>query len=191
LWRTLPPGSALYDFGVGGSTASQAIEEQLGAAAALDADVATVWLNVNDLLRGVPPKRYGRALQQIVHELRQDGTTVLVANTPRLDTLPAYLACRSTDGVIVAPLGNAVACPEDRSILAPPPDVVRAAVDAYNLEIDRIAREEGAVLVDLHALGDLPTEHPEFISEDGFHPSTRGAEVIAAAFGRELNAVDG
>jgi acyl-CoA thioesterase I len=187
LWHTLPPGSALYDFGVGGSTADQALQEQVGAAARLDADLATVWLNVNDLLHGVPAKRYGVALRQIVHDLRGGGnTTVLVANTPRLDMLPAYLACRTRNGLYVAPLGDVVQCPQDLLHAVPSPVSVRAAVDAYNRQIARVVRDEGAVLVDLHALGDIPIEHPDWVSDDGFHPSTVGAVNVAAAFEQAL-----
>jgi lysophospholipase L1-like esterase len=190
LWRTLPAGSVLYDFGVGGSTTRQALREQVDAAVAVGADVATVWLNVNDLLRGVPAAEYGRRLLAVVRSLRASGaTTVLVANTPRLDTLPLYRACRSRTGTYVAPLGNVVACPPDVGLVTPPPARVRAAVAAYNETIERIVREEGAVLVDLHALGDVPTEQPELVSEDGFHPSTEGAAAIAAAFEQVLAAV--
>ena len=187
LWRGFPPGSALYDFGVGGSTADQALREQVGAATAVGADVATVWLNVNDLLHGVPPRRFERSLRMIVHSLRGDGsTTVLLANTPRLDTLPAYLACRTRNGLYVAPLGDVAQCPADLLHAVPPPAAVRAEVDAYNRRIERIARTEGAVLVDLHALGDVPREHPEWVSDDGFHPSTVGAVAVATAFERAL-----
>jgi acyl-CoA thioesterase I len=189
LWRSLPAGSVLYDFGVGGSTTGQAVAEQLEAAVATEADVATVWLNVNDLLRGVPPGRYGRDLREIVRGLRNGGsTTVLVANTPMLDTLPVYLACRAPSGRVETALGDVVECPPDAALVTPPPAAVRAAVDTYNRLIGRIAREEGAVLVDLHALGDIPTEHPEWVSADGFHPSTEGAIVVAEAFERALQA---
>lgn len=191
LWRGFPPGSALYDFGVGGSTADQALHEQVSAATAVGADVATVWLNVNDLLHGVPAGRFGRSLGTIVHSLRGDGsTTVLLANTPRLDTLPVYLACRSRNGLYVAPLGDVVQCPADLLHAVPPPSAVRAAVGAYNRQIERIVRAEGAILVDLHALGDVPGEHPEWVSDDGFHPSTAGAVAVAAAFERALAGSD-
>lgn len=191
LWRKLPVGSVLYDFGVSGSTAPQALREQAGPARAVEADIATVWLNVNDLLGGVAPERYGRALSAIVHRLRRGGlTTVLVANTPRLDTLPLYLACRSENHIHVAPLGNVVLCRQDTPIDAPPPASVRAAVDAYNRQIRRVVRQEGAVLVDLFALGDIPNLHPEYVSRDGFHPSTEGAEAVAGVFERALAAAE-
>ena len=61
---------------------------------------------------------------------------------------------------------------------------MRAAVDAYNRVTAHVVRTEGAVLVDLHALGSLPTERPETIAEDGFHPSNQGAKVVAELFGQ-------
>lgn len=189
LWRALPEGSVLYDFGVGGSTARQALEEQAGAARAVKADLVTVWLNVNDLIEGVPPKRYGHDLRRIVHRLRRGGlTTVLVANTPRLDTLPLYMACRSEDHIYVAPSGGVVLCRQDILVDVPTPASVRADVDAYNAQIDRVVRREGAILVDLYALGDIPNRHPEYVSSDGFHPSTEGARAVAEAFERALAA---
>jgi acyl-CoA thioesterase-1 len=187
LWRTLPTGSVLYDFGVSGSTVRQALREQAGAARAVDPELATVWLNVNDLLNGVKPVRFGRELRHIVHRLRGGGqTTVLVANTPRLDSLPLYLACRSEDGSYVAPLGNVVMCGQDTRFDVLPSASVRAAVDAYNRQIERVVRQEGAILVDLFALGDVPNLHPDYVSLDGFHPSTKGAQAVAVAFGRAL-----
>lgn len=187
LWRTLPTGSVLYDFGVGGSTTRQALREQTEVARAVDPDLATVWLNVNDLFSGIEPEPFGRKLRRIIHQLRRGGhTTVLVANTPRLDTLPLYLACRSDDGLNVAPLGNVVLCRRDTPFAAPPPGIVRAAVADYNRQIERVVRLEGAVLVDLFALGDVPNLHPDYVSPDGLHPSTEGAEAVAIAFGRAL-----
>jgi lysophospholipase L1-like esterase len=45
---------------------------------------------------------------------------------------------------------------------------------------------EGAVLVDLHAFGEVPVLHPEDISDDGFHPSDSGHRAVAAAFAAAL-----
>jgi lysophospholipase L1-like esterase len=87
---------------------------------------------------------------------------------------------------VTTTLGDVVDCPADLTITLPPPAEIRAAVDAYNREIERVVREEGAVLVDLHGLGDLPSERPELVSEDGFHPSTEGAAAVAAAFADAL-----
>lgn len=186
LWRqTLPSGSTLFDLGVPGSLASQALADQVPEAVAVHPDVATVWLNVNDLVHGVSAPSFGRTLGEIVHRLRDGGrTTVLVANVPHVEVLPIYLACISPTGVVAAPLGNVVHCPAELIGTVPPPAEVRAAIDAYNRVTARVVRTEGAVLVDLHGLGPLPTERPETIAEDGFHPSNAGAEVVADLFGR-------
>src|SRR5260370_13403585 len=76
-----------------GATGADAVAEDLRLARPLHPAVATVWLNVNDLLGGVPPDRYEAELLSLVRSLRGGGATVLVANTPPLDRLPAYLAC--------------------------------------------------------------------------------------------------
>ncbi|MEO8292226.1 MAG: GDSL-type esterase/lipase family protein [Actinomycetota bacterium] len=185
LWRgTLPSGSTLFDLGVPGTLASQALVDQVPQAVELQPDLATVWLNVNDLIRGVPAAAYGRTLGRIVHALRGDGrTTVLVANTPHVELLPAYFACRSINGLYTAPRGNVVQCPPELLGALPAPARVERMVDAYNEVISRVVRTEGALLVDLHGLGPVPTDHPEYIADDGFHPSNEGAAEVATLFG--------
>ncbi len=186
LWRgTLPSGSTLFDLGVPGTLASQALADQVPEATGLHPDLATVWLNVNDLIAGVRPAAYARTMRGIVHGLRDGGrTTVLVANTPHLELLPAFLACGETNGLYTAPRGNVVQCPPALLGSLPGPGRVQRMVDAYNAVISRVVRTEGAVLVDLHGLGSVPTEHPEYIADDGFHPSNEGAVEVAKLFGQ-------
>ncbi|MBI3648596.1 MAG: SGNH/GDSL hydrolase family protein [Actinobacteria bacterium] len=178
LWRTTLPGAIFYDFGVSGSTTADALSQQVGAALAVHPDLVTVWLNVNDLIHGVPVARYQKELGTLIHKLRDGGAVqVLVATTPRLDSLPVYLACRRSE----------VTCPlPDPSL--PPPGVVRAQVRSYNSAITRVAFAEGAIIVDLGSFGDAPATHPEYISGDGFHPSTLGAAAIAVAFAKTIPA---
>lgn len=180
LWRTALPQAAFFNLGVGGSTAGQALREQVPAALTVHPDVVTVWLNVNDLIARVPPATYERELTSILHRLGRRGETqVFVATTPRLDSLPAYLSCRPSPpaGGGTCPLADA---PEVLPL--PPPVEIRAAVAAYNRVITRVARREGATVVDLGVFGDAPTSHPAWIAADGFHPSTAGAEAIAGVF---------
>ena len=189
LWGSMPDGTVLYDFGVAGSTTAQALREQLPQAVAVKPDVATIWLNVNDLIAGVPAERYGRELERLVHALRDGGNTlVLVANTPELATLPLYRACRSDNGLFTTALGDVVQCSQDIAAQLPKPAKVREAVAAYNREIARVVAAEGATLVDLNALGDVPTTHPAWVSDDGFHPSTDGAAAVARLFSDALAA---
>jgi len=175
FWRTALPDAVYYNFGRSGSTTAEALTEQVPQAVAVDPDVVTVWLNVNDLIALVPPSTYEDQLGSLVGRLRRDGATqVLVATTPRLDSLPMYLACRPS------PPPDAPPCPVD--FVLPPPELVRAAVDAYNRAIVRVTEREGAILVDLGVFGDAPAEHPEYVAPDGFHPSAEGAAAVAGAF---------
>lgn len=151
----LPEDAEYTTVGVPGSTVEAALQAQVPKALARQPTLVTVWLNVNDLTRFVPPAGYEAQLRELVRRLRRGGrTTVLVANTPVLDQLPA-----------VARLGLS-------------PETVNAAVDSYNAAVDRVVEAEGAVLVDLHA----ERFDPSYVGADGFHPSAAGHLAVAAVF---------
>lgn len=172
----LPTSAVLYNFGIPGATVAQALQDEVPAAVAARPTVATVWLNVNDLIQGVPAADYGRQLQQVLHALRRGGqTTVLVANTPAIAQLPAYQACLPN----APPTGPTCLIPQG---LMPSPLAVAAAVETYNATISRVAKQEGAIVVDLHGSGGEIAAHPEWISSDGFHPNGQGYAVIAKLF---------
>ena len=179
LRRTrLPEGTSFTNVGISGATVSQALTQELTKALALQPTLVTVWLNVNDLTAGVPAATYEGQLRQLVHALRRDGAAkVLVANTPPVEILPSYLACRARPTGLCA-LAAAL-----------PPEAVAAAVDTYNAAIQRVAVAEGAVLVDLHAASRQAKAAGEFdalVARDGFHPSTLGHRAVADTFGSAL-----
>jgi lysophospholipase L1-like esterase len=169
----------LYDFGLPGETTAAAQKDELPSALTVRPTLATVWLNVDDLAAGVSVADYEPQLDELVAALRHAGARVLVANTPHLDHLPAYAACRPN------PPAGSVTCPLGATVL-PPPDQVDALVQAYNAAIARVAVKEGATLVDLYASGQVPDQHPEYVGRDGFHPSAAGAAAIAATFAAAL-----
>jgi acyl-CoA thioesterase I len=172
----LPQSAVLYNFGIPGATTAQALHDEVPAAVAVHPTVVTVWLNVNDLIRGVSAADYQAQLRQLLHSLRRGGQTqVLVANTPDLGQLPAYRACLPN-----APTGGPACLIPDG--LVPTPQVINAAVDGYNAVISQAAKQEGATVVDLHLNGALIGQHPEWLSTDGFHPSEQGYAVIAKLF---------
>jgi lysophospholipase L1-like esterase len=181
LWRTaMPQGTVYVGLGVAGTTIRRALSEQLPTALAAEPTIATVWLNVNDLNAGVRPSVYEDRLRDLVHALRRGGrTTVLVANTPRLDGLPLYRACLGG----LADVGRAC---EAFGLRISSFDRLRAVVRAYNGAIERVAAAEGAIVVDLFARSELLDADPELVAPDGFHPSTEGAVVVAEAFARAL-----
>jgi acyl-CoA thioesterase-1 len=184
FYRTaLPQAAVYYNFGISGDTVAGAITDQAPEAVAIHPTLVTVWLNVNDLIVGVPAPQYHDQLVRLLHALRRGGAAqVLVANVPYLDRLPIYLACHGGTGVDagrcrIAPLAS----------LEPP--ALNAMVDAYNAAIADAVQREGAGLVDLHARGETPDIHPEWVSTDGFHPSTAGYAAIADAFAAQYRSL--
>jgi len=174
LHRTaMPPGSVFVNMGIPGATVAQALAEEVDTALEARPNLVTVWLNVNDIVRGVGVAEYERQLEQLVRRLRASGRVrVLVANTPPLDQLPAYQGGRILAGV-------------------PDPGALQELVAAYNAAIDRVVQRQGALLVDLHAIGmsarSAGTE-ASLIARDGFHPSTAGHARVAEAFAEVLRA---
>jgi lysophospholipase L1-like esterase len=166
------PGTRLVNLGVPGATVQDGLTEQLPRALAADPDVVTVWLAVNDVLNLVPVTDYEATLRSLVHALRQGGRTeVLVGNVPPLDRLPAYRTCLPGSQV------PGVSCVLP---LVPTPRQVRALVGEYNAAVARVVAAEGAVAVDLS--GHPGRSLAALTADDGFHPSTTGHRVIAAAF---------
>jgi lysophospholipase L1-like esterase len=182
FYRSALPRSAVFvNMAVSGSTVAEALAGQVPNAVALSPDVVTVWLNVNDLIRGVPAASYEADLTKLLTALRRGGATkVLVANTPPLDDLPAYRACLPAP----ATAGPCALGPGLQG-LVPAPATLNAAVDAYNAAIARVAAAGGAVLVDLHAAGLAARQNgteASLVGSDGFHPSDAGHALVATAF---------
>ena len=176
----LPESAVAYNFGIPGATVATALSDELPNALSVAPNLVTVWLNVNDLITGVSAQAYEGQLDQLVHALRRGGAArVLVANTPYLDRLPAYIACRSG-----APTPG-IDC-RSQVVGQTTPAELDTAVAAYNDAIARVAVREGAILVDLHSQGEIPDLHPDWVSSDGFHPSSAGYVAIAAAFAAAL-----
>jgi acyl-CoA thioesterase I len=147
----------LVNLGVPGTMLSQALTAQLPVAVDAHPDVVTVWLAVNDLLAGVPLATYTQELDSAVATLRDHtGARVFVGNVPDLALLPRL------SGVSPTELG--------------------AEIARWNQAIAGVCRAHGAHLVDLFTDWSELAAHPEYVSADGFHPSTVGAQRLAAIF---------
>ena len=171
---SLPRAAVFYNFGEPGVTAADALLRQVPQALSVRPDLVTVWLNTNDIVHSVSVTDYELALDRLVAQMRQGGQArVLVANTPVLDGLPAYRDC-------LEPTPGPHCLIKDRPV--PAPDQVRQIVADYNAAIERVVQRNGATLVDIHCQGDMAAVHPDWLSSDGFHPSTIGHAAIAKAF---------
>lgn len=177
------PHYGIVNLGISGATVEDALTGQVPEARAADPDVVTVWLNVNDLLRGVPLNEYQRSLSELLAELQAiEPDQVLVANTPPIEDLPAFRECRAKTS--------------DKSLLCllfgklPSRREIKAQVTRYNDVIERVVARAGATLVDLHAAGLAARrdgDESDLISADGFHPSPTGHRAIAEVFEDNLD----
>lgn len=188
VYRGLDPTTVFVNLGVPGSTTAEALIDQVPEALRLEPTLVTVWLNVNDMNRAVSVDEYERALQALVHALRRGGrAAVLVANTPPVERLPAL---RSQDRYYYNDdVGQYYDYVNGVYLDALPTEAdIAALVDSYNEAIQRVVSSEGAVLVDLHtAMAAVAEEDADaLVSNDGFHPSTAGHELIAATFAAAL-----
>jgi lysophospholipase L1-like esterase len=153
LWRQLPPGSSLVNLGVSGSLLHEALDQQVPVAVDMNPDLVTVWLSVNDYTGRVRLEQYESDLDALLGRLRaQTGAVILVGNLPDLSVLP--IAARLD-------LRN---------------------VDRWNATIADVTARHQATLVDLHDTWREVSQHPDYISSDGFHPSTSGYRRLADIF---------
>jgi lysophospholipase L1-like esterase len=162
LGARLGSGTRVVNLGVSGSTLSQALDEQLAPALDAQPDIVTVWLAVNDLNARVPLERYAADLDMLLGQLQTTHARVLVGNVPDLGGLAAY---RGID-----------------------PGPLNAEVDRWNQVIADTSARHGATLVDLYALWQQVAQHPEYLSGDGFHPSSEGYQALADVFGEVVDA---
>ena len=156
----LGDSTRIVNLGVSGSTLAQALQEQLGPALDAQPDVVTVWLCVNDLNAGVPLDAYAADLDSLLGQLETTNARVFVGNVPDLARLAAYR------GVDPAPL--------------------QADVNRWNVAIADTTASHGATLVDLFSHWQEVAEHPEYLSTDGFHPSSDGYRALADVFAAAL-----
>ena len=151
----------VVNLGISGSTLSQALDEQLGPAVDAQPDIVTVWLAVNDLNARVPLQGYAADLDMLLGQLETTHARVLVGNVPDLGGLAAY---RGID-----------------------PRPLKAEVDRWNQVIADTVARHGATLVDLYSTWQEVAQHPEYLSADGFHPSSEGYQALADLFGQVVD----
>lgn len=161
VYQRMPSGTRLLNLGESGTLLSQARVRQLPRAIAARPEVVTIWLAVNDFNYMAPLGQYSNDLDLALRDLRETGAKVYVGNLPDLSLLPWV------------------------------PKVWRPAMQEevmrWNAEIERVARARGAEVVDLFAERLELADHPEYLSIDGFHPSSKGYSRIADLFWKAMS----
>ncbi len=162
LARRFPRGTRYINLGHSGATLGGALTSELPPALAMRPTVATVWLAVNDIDAFVTPSNYGAEMDRLLGALDRAHVRVFVGNVPDLRLVPDF---QSID-----------------------PNQIDEIVRGYNGAIAAAAARHHAVLVDLYGSSRALLGHAEYISGDGFHPSTRGYAILAGLFYRVMHA---
>lgn len=161
---SLPAGTQLLNLGISGATLGDVVLYELPPAIDAQPQWVSLWAGVNDLRAGVSLPAFVEQLDQALQPFseQEPRPVVVVLNLPDLRHLPVFN-------------GRA-------------PAELDAAVQRWNAAIADAAQRHGALVVDLYAESFEVAAHPEYISADGFHPSSVGYARIAEVVEQTLEA---
>ena len=159
-----------------GATTREVANGQVARAASKRPALVTLGVGTNDLWRMVPLSTFRQNVEHIANLLEAAGATVVVSNLVDLS---------------LAPVGALV-----ESFLHVPRAAFLHRVDELNGVVNALAGRPGFTVVNLfdYSRREL-AGHPEFFSQDGFHPSAQGydrwaelmwpaVEAVARAWGQ-------
>jgi lysophospholipase L1-like esterase len=158
LTNLLGHDTRMVNLGIPGLDAHQALSIELPVALDAHPNLVTVWLAVNDLVDQVPINSYQQDLGQLLGKLRSalPQARIVVANVPDLSYLPRFQHSNHQQ--------------------------LEAQIKAYNTVIATLVARYQVQLVDLYQLANQLAVHPEYISDDGFHPNALGYTLLAQIF---------
>ncbi len=160
LYRRMPVATKLVNLGMPGAHLHEALSAQLPEAIAENPSMVTAWFGVNDLRDQVAPPEFERDLAELLGQLRsRTQAQVFLADIPDITALPRFEELAQAD----------------RAELA-------RRLAEYNRAIERQVAGHGVSLVHLAGHNLDLTGHPEFVANDGYHPSTQGHGRIAQLF---------
>lgn len=158
LHGMLPAGTRLTRLGRGGITLREALAVEVPEAIAAKPDVVTMWNCVNDVGSGVALNDYLRDLGRALSALtRETEATIFLLNLPDLSILLSPGA-DSTQRMLI-----------------------QGGARQWNEGIAATAAKFGdrVKVVDIFPISAEVLERPDYISPDGFHPSTSGYRRLA------------
>jgi acyl-CoA thioesterase I len=157
----------LINLGIPGIQVHDALNLELPVALDSHPDLVTIWLAVNDLANNVSISSYSHDLDLMVSRLQTNAPSarILIANVPDLALLPYFSKYN--------------------------PQELQQRIQIYNATIASIVRQHHVILVDLSQQNYNLKDHPEYISNDGLHPTDLGYLQLAEIFYKTLQQTRG
>jgi acyl-CoA thioesterase-1 len=158
LHGMMPPGTRLTRLGRGGITLHEALAVEVPQALAAQPDIVTMWNCVNDVGRGIALNDYLRDLDKALSLLtRETDANIYLLNVPDLS-------------ILLPPQGD----PTQRQL-------IQGGARQWNQGIAATAAKfRGRVhVVDILPISAEVLARPDYLSSDGFHPSTSGYRRLA------------
>jgi lysophospholipase L1-like esterase len=149
------PQSKLSNLCVSGSTTADVVRNQLERGVALNPDLVTIGIGINDIGHGLTLEQFSKNFDQILSTLKEKThATIVVTNLPDISSAPR--------------IPNSMRSQYQRQI------------DEFCKRLEEIASKHGVTIFDIYTITkqELPA-HPEYFSADGFHPSDAGYELWA------------
>ncbi len=147
--------AGILNLGQSGAVSADLVRTQLERVLSVSPDLVTLGIGGNDLWRLVSPDRFKANLKAIADVLERTDADVIISN--------------------LIDLGRAPIAQGALSMMNIPPEVISGRVKDFNRMLGELASRPRTTVIDLHSLGENELAgHPEFFSDDGFHPSQLG-----------------
>lgn len=150
--KRLRPAASLTNLCVSGAETEDVLRSQLKPALAARPTLITLGIGINDVGHGVTLEIFARNYEEIIMRIKAESNApIVVTNIPDISLAPAVPVSLK--------------------------DQVYRRVNLFNERIKEISERHGLKVVDAYtATHDTIRSHPEFFSDDGFHPSDVGYE---------------
>jgi acyl-CoA thioesterase-1 len=153
----LRPGSKLSNLCVSGATTADLVRGQLERGVALNPDLVTVGIGINDIGHGETLEEFSRNYEEIISTLKEKThARIVVTNIPDISSAPRIPGSMRSE--------------------------YQRQIVQFSERLQEIANRHGVTVFDVHTItkAELPS-HPEYFSADGFHPSDQGYELWASS----------
>jgi acyl-CoA thioesterase I len=161
------PGSELVNLCVSGATSADVLRGQLQPGVDKSPQLVTVGIGINDIGHGFKIDQFAKNYEQILTTLKEKTQAeIVVSNIPDVSSAPRIPASLRSE--------------YQRQIIM------------FNQRLQEIARRQGVTIFDVFTITqrELPA-HPEYFSNDGFHPSDQGYELWAEQMWPTLSRIIG